>query len=170
MVILFAGLPGTGKSYLAEKLTETIDAVVLDRDVIRDAIFPENDLDYSEEQNEVASQVTYMVSRYILEGSPNRTVILDGRPFSRQSQVAEVQYLARSTGHELRVIYCWAPDDVVRRRLQEDARRMQVADRTIDKYYRIQRSFEPLVVDHLVLDTTNPVGELVLTVLEYIGM
>lgn len=170
MVILFAGLPGTGKSYLAERLAETIDAVVLNRDAIRDASFPKRDLDYSEEQNEVASQVTYMVARYILERHRGRTVILDGRPFSKQAQIAEVQNFARSVQHELRVVYCWAPDGVVKQRLEQDAQRMQIADRTMEKYYRIRGSFEPLIVDHLVLDTTEPVEHLVQTVLEYIDL
>ncbi len=107
---------------------------------------------------------------HLLEENPDRIVILDGRPFSKQSQVAEVQELARSTGHDLRVIYCWAPDDVVYGRLEEDAKRMQIADRTIEKYRRIQCNFEPLIVGHLVLDTSSPVDYLVQKVLTYIGM
>ena len=168
MVILFAGLPGTGKSFLANKLSAEIDADVLDRDAIRDAIFPERALDYSEPQNEIASQVSYLVARYLLEDNIDKKVILDGRPFSKRQQIEEVQQLTEDIGHRLYVVYCWAPDDVVERRLEEDAHRMKVADRNMNKYRRIKQCFEPITLDHLQLDTTRPASELVQQIADYI--
>lgn len=165
------GLPGTGKSYLAQALATALAADVLDRDAIRDRIFPARDLDYSAEQNELASQVTYRVAEYILSRDPQRILILDGRPFSRRAQVDEVVTLARKVGHRLYVIYCWAPDEVVHRRLEEDLRSTGnlAADRTMDKYYRIKRSFEPLTIEHLSVDTTRPIEVILGEALAFIG-
>ncbi|MCB0136309.1 MAG: AAA family ATPase, partial [Caldilineaceae bacterium] len=90
MLVLLTGLPGSGKSHLARALASALHADVLDRDAVRDAIFPARDLDYSAEQNELASQVTYQVAEYILRRDPVRTLILDGRPFSKRIQVEKV--------------------------------------------------------------------------------
>ena len=45
--VLFAGLPGTGKSTLARALAERLGAAVLDKDRVRGALFPGALTDYS---------------------------------------------------------------------------------------------------------------------------
>ena len=170
MLLLLTGLPGSGKSHLARALANVLKADVLDRDAIRDAIFPARDLDYSDEQNELASQITYQVARYILRRDPQRVLILDGRPFSKHAQVEEVMQLAQSVGHSLYIVYCWAPDAVVRQRLEQDiASTGNVASgRTMEKYLRIKADFEPLQFDHLSVNTDRPIDEVVQDVLTYI--
>ena len=106
MLVVMAGLPGTGKSVLARQLAKELDADVLDRDEIRDGIFPARFLDYSAEQNELASQVLYGAAEYILERQPQRVLIFDGRPFSRRAQLDVVCDLAVRLQQALRVIYC----------------------------------------------------------------
>jgi predicted kinase len=170
MVILLTGLPGAGKSHLAKELAPELSADILDRDVIRNAIFPLHDLDYSAAQNELASQVTYRVAEYILQRGPQRVLILDGRPYSKRTQVDEVIALATRVDHPLRVIYCWAPDEVVRQRLARDLRETGnvAADRSMQKYLRIKRCFEPLTVPHLTVDTSQPMAKMLKHVLAYL--
>lgn len=161
MIVVMAGLPGTGKSWLARQIAHALPHVtVLDRDAIRDAIFPPADLDYSDAQNELASQVTYQVAEYILARHADRIIILDGRPFSKAVQFEPVQRLAQRTGHRLKVILCHAPEAVVAQRLESDfvaadAQRRR-AGRTMEKYYRIKRAFEPIALPHLSVDTSQP--------------
>jgi len=171
MLILLTGLPGTGKSSLANALASVMHADVLNRDTIRDAIFPAHDLDYSSAQNELASQVTYRVAEYILGRDPQRVLILDGRPFSRRVQVEEVVSLARRAGHPLQVIHCWAPDAVVEQRLEADLQNAKnlAAGRTSEKYWRIKDAFEPLEMQHLSLNTEESVEQLVNQVLAYLA-
>ncbi len=172
MLVLLTGLPGSGKSHLARALAAALPADVLDRDTIRDAIFPPHDLDYSAEQNELASQVTYRVAEYILLRDPQRVLILDGRPFSKHAQVEEVAALAQRVAHPLCVIYCWSPDAVVRRRLEEDIQSTgnTAAGRDMEKYLRIKASFEPLRVAHLSVNTDRPIEEVVRDVYAYLEM
>lgn len=170
MIVLLTGLPGTGKSYLARNLASALGADVLDRDAVRDKIFPEHDLDYSPEQNELASQVTYRVAEYILSRDPARLIILDGRPFSRREQVEEVARLADEVGHRLRIVHCTAPEAVVRERLAHDLShgKNRDADRTVEKYLRIKRTFDPLVLPHLVVDTSQPIHQAVQDIVHYL--
>jgi adenylylsulfate kinase len=170
MIVLMTGLPGSGKSHLARALAPLLNADVLDRDEVRNALFPPRDLDYSAAQNELASQILYQVADYILRRDPERTLILDGRPFSRRSQVAEVAALAQRVGHPLRVIHCWVADEVARQRLIQDLGRVRdpASGRDMDKYRRIQSEFEPLTIDHLSLNTDRPVADLCQEALAYL--
>ena len=170
MLVVMTGLPGTGKSVLARQLAKDLDADVLDRDEIRDAIFPARSLDYSAEQNELASQVLYRAAQYILERQPERVLIFDGRPFSRRTQLDVVCDLAARLRQSLRVLYCWAPEDVVRRRLEEDLRNLRnvAAGRNMEKYLAIRSTFEQIAVDHLAVDTSQPLDDVVAAALEYI--
>jgi predicted kinase len=171
MLILMCGLPGAGKSWLAHELVKVIDADILDRDVIRDRIFPQALLDYSAAQNELASRVSYQVAEYILARHPDRVILLDGRPFSKRKQIEVVKKLAERLGQTLKVIYCWAPDEVVLQRLAEDfaATHNVAAGRNKTKYERIKREFEPLTIDHLDVDTSQPLPTIIDRVLDYLN-
>jgi predicted kinase len=172
MLVVMTGLPGVGKSYLARALAARLGADVLDRDAVRDMVFPARDLDYSPEQNELSSQIVYKVAEYILGRNPHRILILDGRPFSQRVQVEEVEQLAQRCGHALRILHCWAPEEIVRARLEADLSISGnvAADRTMDKYWRIQAAFEPLAAPHLAVDTSQPLADMMELVLSYLGV
>lgn len=172
MLILMAGLPGAGKSMLARTLAPILKADILDRDEIRNRIFPAPDIDYSDQQNELASQVIYQVAEYILQRNPDRILILDGRPFSKRSQIEAVQLLAQRVKQTLKIIYCWAPDEVVRQRLEQDLAETGnvAADRTMEKYLRIKGIFEDILVDHIPVDTSQPISIVVHQVLDYLDI
>ncbi len=158
MLIVLAGLPGVGKSTLAHALGKRLDALILDKDSIRDAIFPPSEVDYSDPQNALATEVMFMVAGYILERHPDTRVILDGKPFSREAQRMEARELAERAGSDFRLIHCVAPDALARQRLEAEAARNPenvAADRTFAKYLRIKKAFEPITMPHLLLDTSH---------------
>lgn len=159
MLVVLAGLPGVGKSTLAAALARRRGALVLDKDRIRDAIFPPSEVDYSDPQNALATEAVLMVAGYILERDPDKLVVLDGKPYSRESQRLAAYQLAGRCGTPFRLIHCVAPDGVVRQRLEvataRDPRNL-VADRTYAKVQRIKAAFEPIRLPHLVIDTTEP--------------
>jgi adenylylsulfate kinase len=162
VLVVLAGLPGVGKSTLACALAERLGALIIDKDAIRDAIFPPSEVDYSDPQNALSTDVAYMVIAYILERDPGKLIVLDGKPFSRQAQREEAREVAKGAGSGFRLIHCVAPDEVVRQRLEREAARdprTLVADRTFAKYLRIKAVFEPIAMPHLVLDTTASLEE-----------
>ena len=53
MIVMLTGLPGTGKSAIARALAARVPgAVVLNKDEIRPALFPEERIEYSERQDD----------------------------------------------------------------------------------------------------------------------
>src|SRR5215469_2334110 len=90
MLIAMAGLPGTGKSTLARALAEALPATVLDKDTVRAALFAPEDVEYSTAQDDFCLSVMLQTAGYLWEREPTRRILLDGRPFARRYQRAEV--------------------------------------------------------------------------------
>lgn len=158
MLVVLAGLPGVGKSTLARALAPRLAADILDKDRIRDLIFPRAAVDYSDAQNALATNVMYQVAGYILERTPEKCLILDGKPFSRECQRQEARQVAARTGSAFCLIHCVAPDALVEQWLTAAAvhdPQVLVADRTFAKYLRIKQTFEPIAGPHLVVDTSH---------------
>ena len=102
-LIVMAGLPGTGKSTIAQALAQPLAAMVLDKDRIRAALFPVAEIEYSTEQDDFCMRIMLQVAGYLLQHQQKR-VILDGRTFSRRYQISQVRGFARRLGVPCRVI------------------------------------------------------------------
>ena len=62
MLILMAGLPGTGKSTLSRALATDLGGIVIDKDQIRAALFSPPDIEYSTEQDDFCMAVMLKVA------------------------------------------------------------------------------------------------------------
>src|SRR5262245_21147693 len=123
MLIVMAGLPGTGKSALAARLAEALGGVVLGKDAVRAALVPPPVLDYSSAQDEITMTAIYAATAHFLRVDPGRTVLIDGRTFSRAHQLRDLLSLAESIHQPPRFIQCVCDDEVVRGRLERDLQR-----------------------------------------------
>lgn len=155
MLVIMAGLPGTGKSTVARALAAQCGGAVLDKDVIRAALFAPPDIEYSAAQDDFIMELMLDAARYLLAKAPLRRVFLDGRTFSRCYQRRRAIQFAESIATPWRIIECVCSEDIARRRLAEDALsgRHPAANRTIDLYERVRDSFEPIVEPKIVIDT-----------------
>ncbi len=159
MIVALCGVPGVGKSYLAAALAQTRGWTVLDRDTVRNAIFPTRFLDYSPEQNDLASELTYRVCGYIFKHHPGEVIILDGRPFSRRAQRERVRALAGELGVPVAFVHCIASEQVVLDRLarvNSDPENDPRADRTEQKLRAIMQQFEPFRNEAVLEISTEP--------------
>jgi predicted kinase len=172
MLIAMAGLPGTGKSTIARRLADAIGGVVLDKDVVRSALFPPAVLDYSAEQDEITFQAIYGAAGSIARTFPKVPVILDGRTFSRRSQIRDLIDAAAAIGTPLRIIECVCSDEIAHVRLARDqaAGTHPASNRTPELYRAVKARAEPLTMPRLTLDTgTVPLDECVRRAVAYVS-
>src|SRR5689334_7010040 len=57
MIVMMAGLPGSGKSTVARAIAQRLPGTVLDKDVIRAALFDPARIEYSQEQDDFCQEI-----------------------------------------------------------------------------------------------------------------
>src|SRR5579872_965017 len=163
MLIMMAGLPGSGKSTLSGALAQRCGGIVLDKDSIRAALFPPELIEYSREQDDFCQQVMLATAEYLLSCSPRLRIFLDGRPFSRRYQRDQVAAAATRLRTPLAIIECVCSDSIALARLQRDDQTgaHPAANRNATLYAQLKNEFEPFAEPRLILDTERPLAECV---------
>jgi predicted kinase len=156
VIVVMAGLPGTGKTTLAKALAERLGGVVVSKDEIRAAAFGSL-VDYSSEQDDFCMELVYQVVQFI-RGVP---AIVDGRTFSKRKQV---ERMLEALG-EVRMIECVAEESVVKERLERD-RDHPARNRTYEMYCDVKAAQEALHIPRLTIDTEKK--EALSLALEYV--
>lgn len=159
MIILMAGLPGTGKSTLARGLAARTAGRVLSKDEIRHAIFTTDEIEYSSRQDDFCQQLMLEAAGYLLARSPSRRIFLDGRTFSQRYQIANALRAAPSLHQPWRILECVCPEESAKRRLAEDAAANSHAadNRNFQLYLEVKERFETIRQRKTVIDTEQPV-------------
>src|SRR5881396_2957258 len=98
MIVIMAGLPGTGKSTLAQALAQRLPGAVLDKDEIRAALFQPAHVEYSPAQDDFCQEIMLQTAAYLLAKDAEFHVLLDGRTFSRRYQRERVIEFCRQVG------------------------------------------------------------------------
>ena len=153
MLIVMAGLPGTGKSTLATRLALALGGVVLSKDVVRAAMFPANTTDFTAEQDDVAMNAVYAAAAYLLTANPARPVLIDGRTYCKPGQIDVPLTLAGWLELPVRVVECACADEVVCARIAADAGTHLAENRTPELHARAKAAAVALEVPRLTLDT-----------------
>jgi len=151
-VIAMAGLPASGKSAVALKLHKDVESVLLNKDSVRNFMF-DRYVDYSNEQNDLCMEMMYQVAFYLLSREESPLVILDGRSFSRRSQIDRLKIFVGEARCTLRIIECLCSASSARERLQKDQDSHPAKDRDYSMYLRSRASAELIVEPRLILDT-----------------
>jgi len=159
VIVILAGLPGTGKSTLANALAERLGGAVLNKDIIRAALFPAELVEYSQRQDDFCQEVMLRTAAYLLNADRSRTVLLDGRTFSRRYQRQRVIAFCAEIGTDWAIVECVCSEKTAVRRLEEDAARGShpAANRTPELYFAVRRGWEPIEEPRLLVDTDAPV-------------
>lgn len=158
MIILMAGLPGTGKTTLARELAVRTGGRVLSKDEVRHALFTPEEVEYSSRQDDFCVQLMLETAGYLLERNPTRMIFLDGRPFSRRYQIENVLHSATSLHQPSRILECVCGEEIARQRLQADVAggAHPAGNRGYSLYLEVKARFEAITLPKTVIDTGQP--------------
>ncbi len=147
MIILVSGLPGSGKSYFAEKLAARLEAEYLNSDQVRltmKALGKYSFQDKLRVYHEMANQTTGLLTE-------KKTVVVDAT-FYRQRTCDLFFKLAMEKSIPIRIIEVIADEALIRERLNEP-REFSEADFAV--YEKVRDEFEKITAPHLILQSTN---------------
>jgi predicted kinase len=129
MLILMSGLSGSGKTWLAKRLAMPFDAIHIRSDLERKRLAGLSVTDQSRSglgQGLYASEVNARVSEHLLMAAESTlsggyNTIVDAT-FIRRADRVRFAELARHLGTGVRLVYCHAPAEVLRSRIEQRAR------------------------------------------------
>jgi predicted kinase len=166
--VLFAGLPGTGKSTLARAIADRLGAAVLDKDRVRGALFPGALTDYTAQQDELCMRAMLEAAAYLTELKRVEYIFFDGRTFSQRGQIEVVLLAAARAGARWRIVHVTCADAVAEERLARSDPSHPAKNRDAALYRRIKQQFEPITQVKLEVDTTSGTDAVLTVVEEYL--
>ena len=157
VLIMMSGLPGSGKSYLSQRLAQQLSAVVIESDCVRKVLFSQPT--YSAQESAIVHRTCQEAMRRLL-GKGVR-VIFDATNLVEFQR--EVLYnLAERSGARLLIVRTVAPEQVIRDRLErrgENAEGASDADWRI--YRRMSKREQEIRRTHLCIDTSHDMDDAV---------
>lgn len=146
MIVIFCGLPGVGKTTVAEKLAPLIDAVILSSDKIRKELIPQPT--YERYERELIYHVMMLLAKYLHRAGKN--CILDAT-FNKEEFRNQVKKKTHCTNDQFFIVECFCPDDIAISRIKH--RKGGYSDANVTTYLRMKKIYESVKSEHLRIDT-----------------
>ncbi len=146
MIVIVIGLPGSGKSYFAERLARMIRAEYVNSDRLREEMFRTRTYT-DEEKNAVYNAMLAKMKEALLQ---KRTIVLDAT-FHKETKRKEFTREVAG-GENIVFIEVKADENIIRERLKN---RRPHSEADFNVYLLIQQQWTPLNGRHLLLESTN---------------
>ena len=164
VLIMMSGLPGSGKSYLSQRLAEKLAAVIIESDRVRKALF--SPPSYSAQESAMVHRVCHEIIRRLLRKGAH--VIFDATNLFEFHR--EMLYnLADRSGAKLVIVRTTAPEQIIRERLEQRKKDGgSVSDADWHIYRRMAKREQAIRRTHLCVDTSDNIDEAVHKILKVI--
>lgn len=144
-LLILLGLPGSGKTTLAQALVPVLEAVHLSSDRIRRQLGQRGQYGQAD-KDRVYAQMAERAAEALVQGKP---VVADAT-FAQAAHRSQLVEAAQQAACPIYVVYLQVPEAVVQQRLQAD-RPESEADFAV--YQQVKAQFAPIDQPHLILDT-----------------
>ena len=161
MIVLICGLPGTGKTFLSNKLSQYINSRVLSTDKIRKELIQKPT--YTPWERALIYDVLFLLAKYLHSSGIN--CILDGT-FNMEKSRREVKDLLNLPNDQFYIIECICPEDLIITRLL--LRKDDYSDATVSIYLKMKKIYEPVKQKHMSINTSRPIDKNIDRILRYI--
>lgn len=150
-LVVLCGLPGVGKSTVAEQVTDRLDAERLRTDAVRKDLFAEPT--YAEAETERVYAELHERARERLNAG--ESVVLDAT-FAQQVFRNDAREVAADSGVDFLLVRVVCAEPVVEQRLAD---REDISDADIEIHRQFREEFEEIEVDHAVVDNSGTPAE-----------
>lgn len=146
MVIIVIGLPGSGKSFFARRLSKLLSALYINSDQVRKSIIPAPCYSYVERE----MVYSIMLNETMNALNKNINVVLDATFYKKAIRDKFEKQIKNTT--EIFYIEIVASEEIIRKRLLN---KREDSDAGYIIYKLLHNKWEPVTEEHLVLQSTN---------------
>ncbi len=146
LIVIICGLPGVGKTSLAAFLAPLINAVVLSSDKVRKELIARPS--YSKQEVKLIYDLILVIASYLHDAGLD--CIVDATFNKRKSRD---RFKKRFPDSQIIIVECICPESTAVQRLK--SRKKDYSDADISIYKRMKRYYEPILEDHITVDTSQ---------------
>jgi predicted kinase len=165
MLIVFRGLPGTGKSFLVHRLVrKRAGILVLSRDTLRAGMIAEPT--FTQGEKTLVDDLVVAMAAFLL--ARGHSVVIDGMALSSAARVEQLASVAEAAGKAVRLIECVCSQRTALARIASDAGAHLAGDRGEKLYAEVKARFEQVSRPVLRVDTDGDAEENLYAIVSYL--
>ncbi|WP_439483785.1 AAA family ATPase [Cyclobacterium plantarum] len=147
MLLLVMGLPGSGKSYFANKLAAETSMIYLSSDQVRMEMGLRGQYS-SHDRQKVYDEMAARAQKFLEAG---KSVLVDATFQSNENRLT-FQEIALKMGQSFICMRVWAEEDLIEKRLSKSR---EESDADFWVYQKLKRNFDPIIGNYLDIQSED---------------